>query len=393
MGSNSIGQSNATTPTFTFPAPGLYTVQLIASSHSTCSDTSEVQVTINEPLVMSISHTDSLCIDYTFDFFATVSGPSNATYQWDFGIHANPNTSSDLSVQGLSYTQSGTMPVYFIGQYDNCTDTVSSNVRIFEHASIDFMFINTLQCAPSLAQFVNLSQSDVPIQYVWDFGDGNTSTAVNPNHIYLSPGNYSVGLTLNQLYGCMDTLYLMKQDLVTVNPSPTAGFMVNPEKVDVCQNVVSFFDQSIGATNYQYVFDNREYTSNLASFSHDYVNAGSDYPIQIVSNQYGCRDTARRTVMVEPFSIYIPNTFIPDQNNRNELFIPVTSFDVVAWDLGIYNRWGEAIFQTNDPLQAWDGQLNGVMCQDGLYSYKLKFRSCDKPYIWQQVDGFVTLIR
>jgi gliding motility-associated-like protein len=393
LGSNSVGQSNLTAPTFTFPAPGVYTVQLIASSFSTCSDTSQVQVTIKEPLVMSISHTDSLCIDDTFDFFATVSGPSNATFQWDFGMNANPTSSSNLSVQGVSYTQSGAMPVYFIGQYDNCSDTIQSNVQIFGHATIDFMFINTLQCAPSLAQFVNLSQSDVPVQYYWDFGDGNTSTAVNPNHIYLTPGNYSVGLTLNQLYGCMDTLFLLQQDLVTVNPSPIAGFVVNPDKVDVCQNTVSFFDQSSGATNYQYVFDNREYTSNLANFSHDYINSGSDYPIQIVSNQFGCRDTARRTVMVEPFSIYIPNTFIPDQNNRNELFIPVTDFDVVAWEFSIYNRWGEVIFQTNDPKQAWDGQLDGVMCQDGLYSYKVKFRSCDKPYIWQVLDGFVTLIR
>jgi gliding motility-associated-like protein len=393
LGSNSFGQSTLTAPTFTFPAPGVYTVQLIASSFSTCSDTSQVQVTIKEPLVMSISHTDSLCIDDTFDFLATVSGPSNATFQWDFGMYANPTSSSNLNVQGVSYTQSGAMPVYFIGQYDNCSDTLQTTVEIFGHATIDFMFVNTLQCAPSLAQFVNLSQSDVPVQYYWDFGDGNTSTAVNPNHIYLIPGNYSVGLTLNQLYGCMDTLFLLQQDLVTVNPSPIAGFIVNPEKVDVCQNAVSFFDQSSGAVSYQYVFDNREYTSNLPNFSHDYINAGSDYPIQIVSNQFGCRDTARRTVMVEPFSIYIPNTFIPDQNNRNELFIPVTDFDVVAWEFSIYNRWGELIFQTNEPKQAWDGQLNGVMCEDGLYSYKLKFRSCDKPYIWQVLDGFVTLIR
>lgn len=191
----------------------------------------------------------------------------------------------------------------------------------------------------------------------------------------------------------MDTLYMMQQDLVTVNPSPIAGFMVNPEKIDVCQNTVAFIDQSQGATHYQYVFDRRQFTSNQANFSHEYVNAGSDYPIQIVSNEYGCRDTARRTVMVQPFSIYVPNTFIPDENNRNELFIPVTDFEIVAWEFGIYNRWGECIFQTNDPKQAWDGKLNGVMCQDGLYTYKLKFKSCDKPYIWQQFDGFVTLIR
>ena len=393
LGSNSVGQSALTTPTFTFPTPGTYTVQLIASSFSTCSDTSEVQVTIKEPLVMSISHTDSLCIDETFDFLATVSGPSNATFQWDFGNNATPNSSTNLSVQGVSYAQPGTMPVYFIGQYDNCVDTIQTTVQIFGHASIDFMFINTLQCAPSLAQFVNLSQSDVPIQYQWSFGDGATSTAVNPNHIYLIPGNYSVSLTLNQLYGCMDTLFLMQQDLVTVNPSPIAGFTVNPDKVDVCTNTVQFIDQSQGAQGYQYIFDRNDYTSNLANFSHDYVNEGSDYPIQIVTNQYGCRDTARRTVFVEPFSIYIPNTFIPDENGRNELFKPITDFDIVAWEFRIYNRWGQVIFQTNDPAQAWDGKLNGVMCQDGNYSYLLKFRSCDKPYIWQQVDGFVNLIR
>ena len=393
LNGSSVDQSTLFAPTFSFPSSGNYLVELIASSSPNCSDTSEVMVTINDPLVMSITHTDSLCIDDTFDFNATVSGPSNASYYWDFGANANPNTATSLSVQGLSYSQSGIQPVYFIGTFDNCADTISSSVQVFGHATIDFMFINTLQCAPSVAQFVNLSQSDVPIQYVWDFGDGTTSTAINPNHIYTTPGNYSVGLTLNTLYGCMDTLFMLQQDLVTVNPSPTAGFMVNPEKIDVCQNTVFFTDQSVGATNYQYVFDRNEFTSNNANFSHDYVNAGSDYPIQIVSNGYGCRDTARRTVMVEPFSIYVPNTFIPDENNRNELFIPVTDFDIVAWEFGIYNRWGECIFQTNDPKQAWDGKLNGVMCQDGLYTYKLKYRSCDKPYIWQQLDGFVTLIR
>jgi gliding motility-associated-like protein len=382
LNGSSVGQSSLTAPTFTFPSPGNYTVQLIANSSPNCADTSEVLVTIKQPLVMSFTHTDSLCIDDSFDFLATVSGPSNATFHWDFGSHANPSTSSNLSVQGVTYTQSGSEPVYFIGQYDNCSDTIQSSIQIFGHATIDFMFINTLQCAPSVAQFVNLSQSDVPIQYQWNFGDGITSNAVNPNHIYLTPGNYSVSLTLNQLYGCMDTLYLMKQDLVTVHPAPTAGFSVNPDKVDVCNNTVVFIDQSQGAQNYQYVFDHHGFTSNLQNFSHDYVNAGSDYPIQIVSNQYGCRDTARRTVFVEPFSIYIPNTFKP-----------VTDFAIVAWDFSIYNRWGQIIFQTNDPAQAWDGKLNGVMCQDGNYSYVLKFRSCDKPYIWQQVDGFVNLIR
>ena len=97
---------------------------------------------------------------------------------------------------------------------------------------------------------------DGPALYQWDFGDGTGSINESPSHVYSEVGDYSVGLTLISLEGCTDTLYLMKQDLFTVYPSPTAGFILNPTQIDVCENNVEFIDQSIGATNYFYFFAN-----------------------------------------------------------------------------------------------------------------------------------------
>ena len=148
--------------------------------------------------------------------------------------------------------------------------------------------------------------------YEWNFGDGQTSNAISPSLSYTSVGSFSVGLTLMALEGCTDTLYLLQQDFINVYPSPIAGFSVSPENVDVCDNEVAFIDESVGALNYIYFFDNGQFSTTEANFSHAYTQDGSDYPLQIAFNEYGCVDSSRNEVFVEPFVIYIPNTFIPD---------------------------------------------------------------------------------
>ncbi|MFY7945030.1 MAG: gliding motility-associated C-terminal domain-containing protein, partial [Crocinitomicaceae bacterium] len=163
--------------------------------------------------------------------------------------------------------------------------------------------------------------------------------------------------------------------------------------VDICDSEVHFIDQSIDATEYFYFFDNRQFTTTEANFTHQYTQSGGDYPIQIVTNQYGCSDTAVREVFVEPFSIYVPNTFIPDGNQLNDLFIPMTAYDVNGWQFQIFNKWGELIFETEQCDQGWDGTFEGKPCQDGTYIYVLKYKPCDNPYATQQITGFVNLLR
>jgi gliding motility-associated-like protein len=359
-----------------------------------CSDTSDVQITINEPLLLSFTHSDSLCINGgLYDFDGTVSGPPNATYWYDFGPNAVPSSANSSDVNDVSYLSAGVHPVTLYGSFDNCIDSIQQQVYVYFEPSINFVFLNSLQCAPSIASFVNTSVVDGSASYSWDFGDGGTSTALNPSHVYYQVGNYSVGLTLITLEGCIDTLYMLQQDIVTVNPSPIAGFSVNPDEVDVCDNTVNFTDESSGASSYLYYFDHNGFMSTLANFSHQYVVSGTDNPIQIVSNVFGCKDSAICTVKVSPFTLYIPNTFIPDEDGKNDVFKPVTDFEIIDWEFCVYNRWGQLVFITDNKDLGWDGKYRGAISPDGVYAYVLKYKPCNIPSAWQIISGSVNLLK
>jgi gliding motility-associated-like protein len=115
--------------------------------------------------------------------------------------------------------------------------------------------------------------------------------------------------------------------------------------------------------------------------------------MQVVANAFGCTDTAYARVEVAPFSIYAPNTFIPDNNDRNDVFYVVTDFEVFECSLKIFNRWGEVVFESDNLVQGWDGTYKGLACQDGQYNYVLKFKPCHEPNIMRQYEGIVHLLR
>lgn len=392
-GSNS-DESNTANPTYTYSSPGTYTVQFIGSSVVNCADTAVIEIVLNEPLSLDFSNNDSLCItDGLYNFQAQVSGPPNAVYEWNFGSNASISSSTDLTVSGIQFDLSGFHEIQLTGSYDNCVDSIGESIYVYAEPTIDFDFIDGLHCAPSLAQFINLSSVDGQAQYYWDFGDGTNSEYFSPSHVYNEVGSYSIGLTVISLEGCTDTLYLMQQDVFTVYPSPIAGFQVNPQRIDVCDNEVTFIDQSIGATSYFYFFDQNQFTSSSPNFTHEYLNAGTDLPIQVVYNDYGCSDSARSEVFVEPFVLYAPNTFIPDGDGVNEVFKPITDYEILSWEFEIYNRWGEKVFLTQNFDQGWDGMFKGRISQDGIYSYIIKYKSCANPFTTELKSGFVNLIR
>jgi gliding motility-associated-like protein len=386
--------SNMSTPTYTYPNPGTFEVVLTVSSGLNCSDADTLNITVNEPLILSFTHNDSLCINGgLFNFDATVSGPGNATYWWDFGPNGNPTTSNDIDANGVGFLNPGIQPITLYGSFDNCIDSVQSQVYVYSEPSIGFTMIPGLQCVPYPATFINTSTTDGPAQYAWDFGDGSTSSSFNGFHTYYQVGNYSVSLTLTTLVGCIDTLYLLQQDIINVNPSPVAMFSVTPEEVNVCDNEVTFTNESSGATSYLYIFDQNGFMSEEPNFTHEYVNVGTDYPQLIVSNQFGCKDSVRQTLMVLPFSIYVPNTFIPDQDGKNDVFLPICPFEIYDWDFQIYNRWGQTVFTTDRLDEGWNGTFKGFDSPDGVYSYKIRYRGCEFPSAWQQITGSVRLLR
>jgi len=391
-------ESDEFEPTFTFPQGGVYSIQLIAGSTATCFDTTEVDIEVNELLTVSFTHNDSLCITgNSFNFDATVTGPSDVVYQWNFGQVANPSTSNDLDVNNVVYNNFGSYPVTLTASFDNCSESYSSTVFIFREPEIDFRVEPGPRCAPALVQFTDLSLSDSPLTYTWNFGDGGTSTLQNPSHVYSDPGNYNVSLGIISSEGCIDTLYLMYQDLVTIHPSPVSSFIVDPVSTDICHAEITFTDQSIDAASIFYWYDDSTHFIDGAEAIHvyNYVTSGWHNPIQIVTNQFGCKDTSMAELYIEPFIIYIPNTFTPDGDEFNNDFLAKYALEVLEWNFKIYNRWGELIFESNDPEAAWDGSYISQFGRvpDGTYLYILDYISCEFPDVTQTITGHVNVLK
>jgi gliding motility-associated-like protein len=92
----------------------------------------------------------------------------------------------------------------------------------------------------------------------------------------------------------------------------------------------------------------------------------------------GCKKTEEFTLTVCPDIVVIPNAFTPDGDGENETFgMSVLAGIVKAESFEVYNRWGELIFQSNDPNPRWDGTINGQPAPTDTYIYILQYRHGD----------------
>lgn len=382
-------------PTHVFPGPGTYTVTLSAWSSSACINVTQETFTLNEQLFVSISSEDSLCFtDNSFNFDGTVSGPAGSVFIWDFGPHASIATSNDVDVNDVSFDVTGDISITLTGTFEDCIQSVTQNIYIFQEPTIDFRLEPGLQCVPFSAQFIDESFAETQIYYTWDFGDGNTSSEQNPVNVFTQTGPFPITLTIITDRGCIDTLTLTQQDLVHVRPIPEAGFSIDPDYTDICHSVVNFTDQSIGGYEYFYWFDDSTLHSFEQNPSHLYYSDGGHKPMQIVANEWGCRDTAYQELYIEPFTLYSPNSFTPDGDEFNNTFLPIVYLDVSEWKLQIYNKWGQLIFETNDVGVGWDGTgQNGQLVQSGSYVWKLTYVTCE-PFNPRHVEtGHINMLR
>jgi gliding motility-associated-like protein len=121
------------------------------------------------------------------------------------------------------------------------------------------------------------------------------------------------------------------------------------------------------------------------------------YTISVTQTNGPCQDIEYFTVQVnscDEILYYVPNSFTPDGDEFNNVFQPVftSGFDASNFHLSIYNRWGELIFESYDASKGWDGYYNGVLCQDGVYTWKIIFKLPDTDER-RILMGHVVLIR
>ncbi len=296
------------------------------------------------------------------------------TYHWDFG---DGTTSSSADVASYTYGSWGTYTITLTVTGSNCEEERAVTIEILPPAPVpDFSYDPPSGCAPLTVNFTNLSVYADPAAYAWDFGDGSVSNAVNPTHVYHDPGVYTVTLAVSNAAG--EEAQVVKQDIIEVFQTPLAQFNVKPLQVAFPGGVLYTDNQSFGATSFLWDFGDGT-TSTLFEPEHIYETEGVFTVSLTVTNAEGCADTRTFEAGVRTIrtgQMLVPNAFSPNlfgpgaSGGQNDVFRPVLQ-GVTEFQMLVFNRWGQLLFETTDPMQGWDGYYQGKLCQQDVYVYKI----------------------
>lgn len=131
---------------------------------------------------------------------------------------------------------------------------------------------------------------------------------------------------------------------------------------------------------------------NSDAISIKWENPGS-YNIVVQYSNGECFSQSEIDVIVEgcpDMTLYIPNTFTPDGDNINDKF-GAYGTGITKFNMRIYNRWGEIIFEANSLEDRWNGYYRGDICQDDVYVYQLRYEGVN--YKSRYIYGRVLLIK
>jgi len=389
-----FGDGNTSTqqnPLHNYNQAGTYTVMLVASN-GVNFDTlyAPNAITVEALPTAGISAVQrEACEPFEIQFQDASSGATS--WLWDFG---DGTATSTLQNPDHWYLNAGTYTVTLTvsNAISGCSDQIveTNYILINPSPTADFSAAPLVVCTGSPIQFTDLS-TDGPVQWRWDFGDGNGSDQPNPSHIYNSPGNYSVFLEVTGAAptNCKDLE--SKPFYVQVNLTPTAAFSYDPMVVELPFNIVNFTNQSFGEDFVKWDLGNGT-SSDLDNPFTQYPDSGLYTILLYAGTNEGCNDTASALIKVnEQMVMYIPNAFTPDGDLTNENF-RIGTKGLKEFQLTIFDRWGGIVFQTADPLFNWNGRsLDGKEHPNGLYAYVINYQYYIGPE--QSLSGSVYLIR
>lgn len=248
-------------------------------------------------------------------------------------------------------------------------------------------------CAPLTVTFTD-NTLPAASSTVWNIV-GETISNSNGTFTYTfnDPGIYTVTITLTSAAGCVGTTTIT--NMIEVFANPVADFSFGPSDADVTNSIINFTNESILNDINHWDFAGLGSSTQVnPSFTFP-TDAPGTYTVCLdVATFDGCVDTTCQTVIINDiFIIYVPNAFTPDGDGINDVFLPILSgIDPLTYDLMIFNRWGELIFETSNYGQSWDGMHKGLMSKEDVYVWKIKVKDAVNNEKHEYI-GHVTLLK
>lgn len=357
-------------PTHQYAAASNYNVTLTVTSDLGCTNSSTVQVSTTAPVAAFTSTIACENSPVNFTDQSTISAGNITVWAWDFG----DGSTSAVQNPNHTYTTAGNYTVTLVVTSDlGCTNSVTQQVTVAPIPVAAFTAPNACSGVP--VNFTDLSTvaTGTITDWDWTFGDGGTAAIRNPQHTFNTGGNYNVTLTVTSNNGCTNSI----TQPVIITTTPTASFDFTPNDPDILHSTVQFINNSTNAVSYSWDFGGLG-SSTQTSPSYTFPEEPGSYTVTLIAYSGACIDTARANVAIKDVVIYyIPNTFTPDGDEFNQTFQPVftNGFDPYDFNMQIFNRWGETVFESNDAAVGWDGSYDGKLVPDGLYTWRIEFKT------------------
>lgn len=385
-----VNDPNLSNPTATVPVMGVNdsTVRfIVTTSLGFCSANDTVDITGKAVQQAFFATPPPQCFRGNSFSFAPLFGVvPGATLQWIL----NTDTVNAAVVNNYSFASTGLQSVKLLTSTPGCQPTqYASSILVKENPVVDFKTDLTEGCEPLEVRFQDLSPVLSGASYVWNFDDGSVSFQNNPLHTYAAQGTYQPALTITSADTCSTTDTLTGR--ITVYPVPEALVIASPL---VASNANPVFNFSSVFANSNCYFDFGDGSGDSACITtHTYSDTGTYVVTLYTSSPGGCADTTTVTVRVIPnYSLYIPAAFTPNRDNLNDR-LEVYAEGVMKFEIKIYNRIGQLVYQSDTTDETWNGQqLNtGAECPQGVYVYEAEVRDFSRKKY--NLRGRVTLIR
>ena len=260
--------------------------------------------------------------------------------------------------------------------YANSKSTIGGKITVkLAEPRSEFSVSTTSACEPAVISFLNKSENCD--SYRWDFGNGKTSFEKNPTFVFRTAGTFKVTLTVTSgRFSDSET------KTITVYPKPNTDFQIKNK--DLYQNEeIHFSNTSSGYSKCIWNFGDNN-TSTYTNPSHIYTAEGNYKVSLLCISDKKCADTAflnKVFIQDDKYKIYFPSAFSPDKNGQNNgywrnsvypnsIFHPVINTEISDYRLRIYNKYGNLVFESNNPEIGWNGFYKNLPSPTGVYVWE-----------------------
>jgi len=292
--------STVTNPSYSYSVADTYAVLLISTSDKNCIDsfTGHTYILVHpEPLAAFSINDSSQCLKRNDFVCLNNSTIKSGTFsqQWQFGDGFD--TVSYHTSHSYKTVDSFMIKLLIISDW-GCKDSILKKVIVHPEQTTSFNLSDSNVCVGEAISLTNTSSNNTgALSYLWYFGDGDTSHAIDPQHSYKTDGTFTILLFTINKFGCIDSA----NHKVNVFPLPTAGFTIDKDIQCLRDNSFKLISSSLPAGSLTYLWDFGDGTNaSLKDTSHIYSKADSFYIKLITTTLQGCKDSMRKQVFVKP---------------------------------------------------------------------------------------------